>query len=105
MVDITDIAVEKAKEVLEAEGKAAWGLKIFSQGSGCCGPQFGMDIIEAAAEGDNTVEKNGLKVFADDSTVESLRGMTIDYVEQDGQAGFVVRSTEPPACSCSGGTC
>ena len=40
MLTVTNIAVEKAKEVLEAEGKAGWGLRIFIAGGSCCGPAY-----------------------------------------------------------------
>ncbi len=108
MVSISDAAVEKAKEVLEAEGKADWGLKLFCQGSSCCGPSFGMDIQEEPAEGEQVTEKNGLRIYADDFTVKSMQGLMVDFVDDGQHQGFVVRATEPQqggGCSCSSGTC
>lgn len=105
MVDISDAAVEKAKEVLKTEGKEDWGLKLFCQGSSCCGPSFGMDIQENAAEGEQTTEKNGLKIFADDFTVKSMQGLIVDFVDDGQHQGFVVKSTGGGPCSCASGTC
>ena len=73
MLKISDIAAEKAKEILKAEGKEGWGLRVFIHGSGCCGPSYGMDLDENPAEGDETVEKNGLKVFVDKDASASLK--------------------------------
>lgn len=107
MVSISDAAVEKAKEVLEAEGKTEWGIKLFCQGSSCCGPSFGMDIQENAAEGEQTIERDGLKLFADDFTVKSMQGLMVDFVDDGQHQGFVVRAVEQGGgpCSCSSGTC
>ena len=61
MVTITDIAAEKAKNILRSEGKEHWGLRIFTDSEGgCCGVSYGIDIDENPAEGDHVLEKNGL---------------------------------------------
>ncbi len=106
MLNISDAAVEKAKEILTTEGKADWGLKFFCQGSSCCGPSFGMDIQQGPTEDDQTMEKDGLKIYADTYTVESMKGMMVDFINENGQQGFVIKSTgEGGGCSCADGTC
>lgn len=50
MFTVSDLAAEKIKEVLLAEGKAGWGLRIFKIDGECCGPSYGMDIDEKASE-------------------------------------------------------
>lgn len=102
VVQISDIAAEKAKEILNAEGKAGWGLRIYTAEGGCCGPSYGMDIDEKAVDGDDVVEKNGLKVFIDKGTSESLKGMVIDFMEDGERQGFVITGT-PPSSSCGSG--
>jgi len=107
VVVITDIAADKAKEILEAEGKTGWGLRVYVAGGGCCGPAYGMDIEETPREEDNVVEKNGLKVFIDNSAAEALKGMQIDFIDDGTNQGFVIKGSTPPTggCSCSGGAC
>lgn len=102
MLKISDSAAEKAKEILKAEGKEGWGLRIFVQGSSCCGPSYGMDIDEKAAAGDETVEKNGLKVFVNRETSASLADKEIDYVSNDRGEGFVINGGEAPSCGSGG---
>lgn len=102
MLKISDSAAEKAKEILKAEGKEGWGLRIFVQGSSCCGPSYGMDIDEKAAAGDETVEKNGLKVFVNKETSASLADKEIDYVSNDRGEGFVINGGEAPSCGSGG---
>ena len=90
MVKISDVAAEKAKEILRVEGKDSWGLRIFVEQGGCCGPSYGMDIDEKAMEHDEIVEKNGLKVFMDKATARNLDGMEIDFVDDGERSGFVI---------------
>jgi iron-sulfur cluster assembly accessory protein len=103
MVNITDIATEKGKQILTAEGKSQGGLRIYMSGGGCCGPSFGMDINEEPVEGDQVIEKNGLRVFMDTAASEKLKGMEIHFVEEGDNQGFVIRSTQPSSCDPSSG--
>ncbi|MBI4685204.1 MAG: iron-sulfur cluster assembly accessory protein [Nitrospirae bacterium] len=105
MVTITDVAAEKAKQILKAEGKADWGLRVYTAEGGCCGPSYGMDIDEKAADGDEIIEKNGLKVFVDKNTLEKLDGMKIDFVEDKEAQGFVLTGSKTPSCSSGCSSC
>jgi iron-sulfur cluster assembly accessory protein len=97
MVKISDVAAEKGKQILTAEGKSEWGLRVFLAGSSCCGPSFGMDINERPSDGDNVVEKDGLKVFLDKGALEKLDGMEIHFVDDGQQQGFVIRGGKQPS--------
>lgn len=106
MFTISDIAAEKAKELLKVEGKEGWGLRIFIHGSGCCGPSYGLDLDENAAAGDETIEKNGLKVFADKDTFTTLVDKTIDFVKTPQGEGFVINGgEEAPSCGSGCSSC
>lgn len=105
MLKVSDSAAEKAKEILKSSGKEGWGLRVFVQGSGCCGPSYGMDINENASEGDETVEKNGLKVFIDKEAFATLNNKEIDYIKTEQGEGFIINGTEPPSCSSGCSSC
>lgn len=106
MVKITDEAAEKSKEILASEGKAEWGFRFYTAGSSCCGPSYGIDIVENAVDGDETVEKNGVKFFIDQAALESLSGMEIHFVDDGTRQGFVINNPNPNPPSCgSGGGC
>lgn len=98
MVTITDIAAEKAKEILSEEGKSAWGLRFYMAGSSCCGPSYGIDIVETPGENDKVIEKNGLRVFIDSETFEKITGMKFDYIQESDREGFVLTGGEAPSC-------
>ncbi len=104
MFTVSDIAAEKIKEVLTAEGKAGWGLRIFRIDGGCCGPSYGMDIDERASETDEVIEKNGLRIFMDRETFMNLNEMVLDFIDDGQRQGFVLSgggaSSCGPGCSC-----
>ena len=102
---VSETAAEKAKEILKAEGKEGWGLRVFIHGAGCCGPSYGMDIDENPKEGDETVEKNGLKVFVDKEAFASLDNKEIDYIKTPQGEGFVINGGDAPSCGSSGSSC
>lgn len=101
MITITEKAAEKAKAILTAEGKDGWGLRIYSAGSSCCGPSFGLDIDQQASDQDDTIEQNGLKVFVEKALTPNLEGLKLDYFEDGDKEGFVLAG----ASSCGGGSC
>lgn len=102
VVIISEAAAEKAKEVLTAEGKADWGLRIYTAEGGCCGPSYGLDMDEKPGEGDEVIEKNGLKVFIDKNTSGKLDGMKIDFMDDGERQGFIITGGKAPSCSSSG---
>lgn len=101
MLTISSEALEKAKKILEVEGKSDWGLRVFMAGSSCCGPSFGMDINEKPSKGDDVIEKDGLKLFVEKSAHEKMDGMEIHFVDDGEQSGFVIRNTKPSAAPSS----
>jgi len=98
MVSISDTAVGKAKEILEAEGKAGWGFRFYTAGSGCCGPSFGIDIVEQPLPDDEIIQKDGLKMFIEKSASDKLNGMKIDYLSDGEREGFIITGNEPSSC-------
>lgn len=105
MLKVSDAAAEKAKEILKVEGKEGWGLRIFVHGSGCCGPNYGMDINETASDGDDIIEKNGLRVFVDKEAAESLSNKEVDYIKSEQGEGFVINGGDAPSCSSGCSSC
>lgn len=103
---ITDKAAEKVKTILADEGKANWGIRIFVAGESCCGPSYGLDLQEEQMPDDEVVQKNGLKVFMDKQTLETLTGRQFDYYIGEEGEGFIftggVSSCSPGGVSACG---
>lgn len=103
MFGITALAAQKAKEILAAEGKSGWGLRVYKAGESCCGPSYGLDIDEEALQTDDVIEKDGLRVFVDKELMTSLSGMSLDYYQDSEREGFIM--TGAMANSCGSGGC
>jgi len=63
MVIITERASEKVKEIMVAEEKAGYGLRVYVEGGGCSGFQYGMAFEEIETDEDDVVEMHGLKLL------------------------------------------
>jgi len=87
-VQMTEKAVEMVREAMEAEQLAGHGLRVFVQGGGCSGFQYGLDFDDAAKFGDFEMKFDDLTVFIDPISAMHLEGTTIDYVMGISGAGF-----------------
>ncbi|NOX21147.1 MAG: hypothetical protein GXO99_07840 [Nitrospirae bacterium] len=61
-------------------------------------------MAESPLEGDEIIEKNGLKVYIDPYTSKMLSGMELDYVDNGMVAGFVLKGGNPGS-SCGSNSC
>jgi len=88
MVQITDIARDRIKEILEKEsGKS---LRRYIQGMGGGGqPRVGMALDEPK-ENEPTVAVNGIDVLVAEDTRPYVEGMVVDYVTNQFGEGFVI---------------
>ncbi|MCL4557420.1 MAG: iron-sulfur cluster assembly accessory protein [Deltaproteobacteria bacterium] len=84
MLTLTDRALERFKKILKDEGCESFGIRIFMTDSGCCGPSLALDLVERAADGDVTIDQNGLKVFVEKDANETLAAATMDFSDQRG---------------------
>jgi iron-sulfur cluster assembly accessory protein len=99
MLEMTDRAVFKVKELLAAESKEGYGLRVAIHGGGCSGFQYGLTFENQERDNDNVVEMKGLKVFVDAMSGMYLDGVKIDYVETLEGSGFKIDNPN------SSGTC
>jgi iron-sulfur cluster insertion protein len=106
---ISDKAAEKAKAILAGEGKAEWGIKIFVAGESCCGPSYGLDLQEQQMPDDHIIEKDGLKIYMDQNTLNTLTDKELDYFVGDEGEGFIftggVSSCGSASSGCGSGGC
>ncbi|MGW8272485.1 MAG: HesB/IscA family protein [Thermodesulfovibrionales bacterium] len=89
MLNVTESAAAKLREVLAAEGKEQWGVRLLVEDEGCCG-SYGLDLAEQSAADDIVVEKDGVRIFIDGMISERVSGMTIDFIDEEERKGFVL---------------
>jgi len=103
MVNVTETAAVKINELLAEESKVGAGLRVFVQGGGCSGFQYGLMIDEAetATEADEVYESNGVRLFVDPISVRYLVGAEVDYVDNVSGGGFTIKNPNAKStCGC-----
>jgi iron-sulfur cluster assembly protein len=101
MITMTPEAVTQLKDFLTDQGTPDHALRVFVAPGGCSGLQYGMTIDEAADEGDEVLETNGVKVLIDNFSAMYLEGAEIDFVNSLMGGGFTVRNPNAVAsCGC-----
>jgi iron-sulfur cluster assembly accessory protein len=101
MLTLTDNAIKAINRFIRGSETGASGLRIQVSGGGCSGLQYGLKLEQAANTDDVVVESGGVKVFVDPASVQSIEGVTVDFVESMEGSGF--KFTNPNAknpCSC-----
>ncbi len=97
----TDAAAKKVGQLIEQEGNSALMLRVYVQGGGCSGFQYGFTFDEEVQEGDTEIENGGVKLLVDPMSVQYLMGAEIDYREDLSGAQFVIRNPNATtSCGC-----
>lgn len=103
MITVTPVAAEKISELLVEEQKAGAALRVFVQGGGCSGFQYGLMIEEEgpAPDADAVIESNGVKLFVDPISARYLKGAEVDFVDNLSGGGFTIRNPNAKTtCGC-----
>ena len=101
MINVSTTAASKINELLAEEGKVGSGLRVFVQGGGCSGFQYGLMIEESGGAGDQVYESNGVKLFVDPLSFQYLEDTEIDYVEGVHGSGFKFNNPQVTGiCGC-----
>jgi iron-sulfur cluster insertion protein len=97
----TDAAATKVAELIRDEGNPELMLRVYVQGGGCSGMQYGFEFDQVQQEGDTLVEKLGVKLLVDPMSFQYLDGAEIDYREGLEGAQFVIRNPNAhTTCGC-----
>ena len=100
MIDITESAKNKIKDLLYEEGNPNLSLRTFVQGGGCSGFSYGFTFDEIKNEDDFEIPLDEFKVLVDAMSMQYLQGAVIDYKEEVMGSQFVI--TNPNAQSTCG---
>jgi iron-sulfur cluster assembly accessory protein len=101
MIQLSDRAVSKVKELLVTDQKTGYGLRVAVQGGGCSGFQYGLTFENQERANDNVIEFDGLKVYVDAMSGMYLEGVKIDYIETLEGSGFKIENPNATGtCGC-----
>jgi iron-sulfur cluster insertion protein len=97
----TDAAAAKVASLIEDEGNSDLKLRVFVQGGGCSGFQYGFTFDEVTNEDDTVMRKNGVVLLVDAMSLQYLMGAEIDYKDDLEGAQFVIRNPNATTtCGC-----
>lgn len=88
MIQMSETAVNKVKEILEAQEPKPTGLRISVVGGGCSGFNYSMAFENDPGLLDKVYDFSGLKVYVDQASMLYLDGADVDYVETIEGSGF-----------------
>ena len=100
-MEIVESAVTRLRELRAEENNPDLKFRVFVQGGGCSGMQYGFTFDEAQNEDDFDFRYEDLTVLVDSMSMEYLRGARIDYREDAMGASFVIDNPNAQtSCGC-----
>ena len=101
MVALTERAVSKIKEIIEAQAPPPAGLRISVVGGGCSGFSYSMSVDNNPGMLDKTYNSDGFKVFVDQASLLYLDGVEVDFVDTLEGSGFKFNNPQVKStCGC-----
>ena len=98
IISISDSAIEQLKTIYETQNNRI--LKIAVDGKGCSGYSYDMEFVDNESDGDEIIERDGIRVAVDKTAVLYLIGTTLDYKSSLMEQGF--KFLNPNAISMCG---
>jgi iron-sulfur cluster assembly accessory protein len=101
MIQLSEAAAGKVKELLEQEGQADVVLRVAVQPGGCSGLRYAMYLDNQVADGDVTADQHGVRVVVDKMSAPYLTEATIDFVDTLEASGFTIDNpVAQGTCAC-----
>ena len=100
-LDFTTDAASKVSELIQEEDNPELKLRVYVQGGGCSGFQYGFTFDEDQQEDDTAVDKDGVRLLVDPMSFQYLIGAKIDYKDDLDGARFIINNPNASTtCGC-----
>jgi iron-sulfur cluster assembly protein len=102
MINLSEKAASEIRTIMEKQGGAFEGIRVFVAGGGCSGLSYGMQIADEPATADDLVfESGGVKVIVDVASHQYLTGASIDFDDSLQSGGFKINNPNATkSCGC-----
>ena len=98
---LSENAARRVAQLKQEKNQPELMLRVYVQGGGCSGFQYGFTFDEATEDGDIEVENEGVTLLIDPMSYQYLMGAEVDYVENLQGAQFVIRNPNAATtCGC-----
>ncbi len=100
-VTLTPGAEKRIADLMDAAPDDAIGVKLSTPRRGCSGLAYSVDYVSEEVAMDEKIETPGGTFYIDGGSVLYLIGSTMDWVEDDFQAGFTFENPNATgSCGC-----
>ena len=101
MIQLTEMAAGKVKELLVEEGRSDIALRVAVQPGGCSGLRYAMYLDDQLSDKDVSDDQFGVRIVVDKMSVPYLSQATIDFVDTLEQSGFTIDNpVAQGSCAC-----
>ena len=101
MIEIKESAIAKISDILAEENDPKAKVRVFVQGGGCSGMQYGFTIDDEQNEDDFEIPAGSLSVLIDSISAQYLENASIDYVEDLSGSQFKINNPNAQTtCGC-----
>ena len=101
MITITEQAVAKIKSIIAEENNPNIKLRVFVQGGGCSGLQYGFTLDEEQTDDDWDLDIDGVKILVDSMSGGYLQGAVVNYKEDQYGSTFSINNPQATTtCGC-----
>ncbi len=98
---ISTEAVQRINQLLEARNNPDLRLRVYIEGGGCSGFQYGFQFDETTEEDDLLMEYQGIKVVVDMLSLQYLSGAEVDFKDDIMGSRFLINNPNASAtCGC-----
>jgi iron-sulfur cluster insertion protein len=100
-MNIAESAVSRLRELRAEENNPDLKFRVFVQGGGCSGMQYGFTFDESQNDDDFDFKFDDLTVLVDSMSMEYLRDASIEFREDAMGASFVIENPQAQTtCGC-----
>lgn len=100
-LEFTVAAASKVAELIREEDNTNLKLRVYVQGGGCSGFQYGFTFDEEQQEDDTAVDNEGVRLLVDPMSFQYLIGARIDYKDDLDGARFIINNPNASTtCGC-----
>ena len=101
MIQITESASTKIADILAEENNTKAKIRVFVQGGGCSGMQYGFTVDTEQNEDDFMIPAGSTSVLVDSISAQYLTDASIDYVEDLNGSQFKISNPNAQTtCGC-----
>jgi iron-sulfur cluster assembly accessory protein len=101
MIQLTESAAGKVKELVAEEGRTDIALRVAVQPGGCSGLRYALYLDDQVSEKDQAEDQFGVRIVVDKMSVPYLSDAKIDFVDSLEQTGFTIDNpVAQGSCAC-----